>query len=276
MALASPLAEAIQDRFLLERELGRGGMASVYLARDLKLDRLVALKVMRSDLAPVLGPERFLREIRYTARLQHPHILPVFDSGETGGQLWYTMPYVEGESLRERLMRDGPLPVTEAVRLAREVAEALDHSHRHGLVHRDIKPENILLEEGHAVVADFGIARALSPGAGTTGASTDVGIVLGSPAYMSPEQACGEPTVDGRSDVYALGCVLYEMLAGAPPTMARNAEEVWARRVRERPPHVSAVREAVSPELDAVVGKALAPSAAARFATAAEFASALE
>jgi TolB-like protein/Flp pilus assembly protein TadD len=276
MALASPLAEAIHDRFLLERELGRGGMATVYLARDLKHDRLVALKVLRPDLAPVLGPDRFLQEIRYTARLQHPHILPVFDSGKAEGQLWYTMPYVEGESLRERLLREGQLPVSEAVRIAREVAEALDHSHRHGVIHRDVKPENILLEEGHAVVADFGIARALTRTTGAMPATTDAGIVLGSPAYMSPEQAMGEMTVDGRTDIYALGCVVYEMLAGVPPLMGPTAEAVFFRRRRERAPPLSLLRQTVSPELDAVVATALARLPADRFSTAAEFARALE
>lgn len=276
MALASPLAEAIHDRFVLERELGRGGMATVYLARDLKHDRLVALKVLRPDLATVLGPERFLREIRYTARLQHPHILPVFDSGDAEGQLWYTMPYVEGESLRERLQRELYLPVSEALRIAREVAEALDHSHRHGVIHRDIKPENILLEENHAVVADFGIARALTRATGATPATTQVGVVFGSPAYMSPEQAMGEPTVDGRTDIYALGCVVYEMLAGVPPLMGPTAEAVFSRRFRELAPPISMLRQTVSPELDAVVAKALARLPADRFNAAAELARALE
>jgi serine/threonine-protein kinase len=276
MALASPLAEAIHDRFLLERELGRGGMATVYLARDLKHDRLLALKVLRPDLAAVIGPDRFLREIRYTARLQHPHILPVFDSGEAKGQLWYTMPYVEGESLRERLQREVQLPVSEALRIAREVADALDYSHRHGVIHRDIKPENILLEESHAVVADFGIARPLSRVTGATPATTEVGVVLGSPAYMSPEQARGETTVDGRTDIYALGCVLYEMLAGAPPLMGLTAEAVLSRRLREAAPPISSLRQTVSPELEAVVARALARLPADRFNTAAEFVRALE
>ena len=251
-------------------------MATVYLAQDLKHDRLVALKVLRSDLGAVLGPARFLQEIRLAARLQHPHILPVFDSGEAEGQLWYTMPYVDGESLRERLRRDGQLPVVEALRIAREVAEALDHSHRHGVIHRDIKPENILLEEGHAVVADFGIARALSRAAGATPADTGAGVVLGSPAYMSPEQAMGETTVDGRTDIYALGCVLYEMLAGAPPLMGPTARAVLARRVSETVPHIAAALETVSPELDAVIARALATLPADRFTTAAEFAGALD
>jgi serine/threonine-protein kinase len=276
MTLVLPLAEALHERFLLERELGRGGMATVYLARDLKHDRLVALKVVRPDLAALLGPERFLQEIRFTAHLHHPHILPVFDSGEAEGQLWYTMPYVEGESLRERLRREGRLPVADALRIAGEVAEALDHSHRHGVVHRDIKPENILLEEAHAVVADFGIARDLSRAVVATAATTSAGVVLGSPAYMSPEQAMGETSVDGRTDIYALGCVLYEMLSGAPPLMAPGAQAVLARRVSEPAPHVSAVLKTVSPELDAAIAKSLAPLPADRFTTAAEFARSLK
>ena len=274
--MGSALAAALHDRFLLERELGRGGMATVYLAHDLKHDRLVALKVLRSELAAVLGPERFLQEIRLTARLRHPHILPVFDSGEAEGQLWYTMPYVDGESLRERLRREVQLPLPDALRIATEVAEALDHSHRHGVIHRDIKPENILLEESHAVVADFGIARALSRAAGATSANTEAGVVLGSPAYMSPEQAMGEVSVDGRTDVYALGCVLYEMLAGAPPLMGPTAQAVLARRLGEPAPRASALRVTVTPQLDAVIGKALASLPADRFTTAAEFARALE
>jgi serine/threonine-protein kinase len=276
MTLVLPLAEALHERFLLGRELGRGGMATVYLAHDLKHDRLVALKVLRPDLAALLGPERFLQEIRFTAHLHHPHILPVFDSGEAEGQLWYTMPYVEGESLRERLRREGRLPVADALHIAGEVAEALDHSHRHGVVHRDIKPENILLDETHAVLADFGIARDLSRAVVATAATTSAGVVLGSPAYMSPEQAMGETSVDGRTDIYALGCVLYEMLSGAPPLMAPAAQAVLARRVSEPAPHVSAVLKTVSPDLDAVIAKSLAPLPADRFTTAAEFARSLK
>jgi serine/threonine-protein kinase len=275
MALASPLAEAFHGRFVVERELGRGGMATVYLAHDLKHDRPVAIKVLRSEVASVLGPERFLKEIRFAARLQHPHILPVFDSGEADGQLWYTMPYVEGKSLRDRLQREIQLPVPEALRIASEVAEALDHSHRHGVLHRDIKPENILLEETHAVVADFGIARGLSRAAESTASTTEAGVVLGSPAYMSPEQAMGGPTLDGRTDIYALGCVLYEMLAGMPPLMGPTAQAVLARRVGEHVGPISILRQTVPIELDSVLARALAPLAADRFDTAGEFARAL-
>src|SRR5215210_1098771 len=211
------LAAALRDRYVIERELGRGGMATVHLARDRKHDRLVALKVLRQELAASLGAERFLREIRLAAGLQHPHILPIFDSGEAPGngagvgRLWYTMPYVEGPSLRDRLRQQAPLPVDEAVRIAREVALALDHAHRRGVVHRDIKPENILLSEGQALVADFGIARAIGAAAGDT--LTQVGVAIGTPMYMSPEQASGD-VADARSDLYSLGCTLYELLVG--------------------------------------------------------------
>ena len=205
------LATALRGRYTVERELGRGGMATVHLARDLKHDRPVALKVLHRELAHALGPDRFLREIQLTARLDHPHILPVFDSGEAAGFLWYTMPYLEGGSLRERLRREHQLPLEDAVQLAREVADALDCAHQAGIIHRDIKPENILLARGHARVADFGLARAVE----AAGASrlTDTGLAVGTPAYMSPEQASAGQ-VDARTDIYALGCVLFEMLAG--------------------------------------------------------------
>jgi serine/threonine protein kinase len=227
------------------RELGRGGMATVYLARDPKHDRPVALKVLHLELTHALGAECFLREIRTTARLDHPHILPVFDSGETNGLLWYTMPYVEGESLRDRLRREVQLPVDEAVRLAREVADAMGMGAPQGIVHRDIKPENILLREGHARVADFGVARAVEAAGG--GKLTETGLVLGTPAYMSPEQASGESNVDGRSDLYGLGCVLYEMLAGEPPyTGADGAGNCG--QVLERPrTHRARCRSSCSP-----------------------------
>src|SRR4051794_27001134 len=203
------LEASLHERYLIERELGQGGMATVYLARDRKHDRLVALKVLRPELAASLGPERFLREIRLAAGLQHPHILPIFDSGESAGRLWYTMPFVEGPSLRDRLREQSPLPIDEAVRIVREVAVALDHAHRRGVVHRDIKPENILLSEGQALVADFGIARAIGAAAGDT--LTQVGVAIGTPMYMSPEQASGD-AADARSDLYSLGCTLYELL----------------------------------------------------------------
>jgi eukaryotic-like serine/threonine-protein kinase len=258
---------------VLEKELGRGGMATVYLAHDLRHDRRVALKVLHSELAATLGPERFLLEIRTTARLQHPHILPVLDSGDAGGLLWYTMPYVEGESLRERLKREVQLPVEEAVRITREVAEALDYAHRHGVVHRDIKPDNIMLTEGHALVADFGIAKAVSGAGGET--LTQTGTALGTPAYMSPEQASPGTPLDGRSDIYSLGCVLYEMLAGEPPFTGPSSQAVIARHCAEPPRSLRVVRAVVPPGLERQVERALAKVPADRFQTASEFARSL-
>jgi len=206
------LTAALAGRYRIESELGAGGMATVYLAQDLKHRRQVAIKVLKPELASVLGPERFLREIEIAAQLTHPHILPLYDSGEAEGLLYYVMPYVEGESLRDRITREKQLPLDDALQVARETADALSYAHSHGVIHRDIKPENILLESGHAVVADFGIARAISAAGGER--LTETGLAVGTPAYMSPEQAAGEKNLDGRSDLYALGCVLYEMLAG--------------------------------------------------------------
>ena len=206
------LTTALADRSAIERELGAGGMATVYLAEDLKHHRPVAVKVLRPELAAVLGAERFLREIEITARLTHPHILTLLDSGEVEGFLYYVMPYIEGESLRDRMNREKQLPLDDALQFAREVADALSYAHSHDVIHRDIKPENILLEAGHAVIADFGIARAVTAAGGE--ALTDTGIAIGTPQYMSPEQAAGSKELDGRSDVYSLGCVLYEMLGG--------------------------------------------------------------
>ena len=269
--IPTPLFETLHDRYVLERELGRGGMATVYLARDVRHDRLVALKVLHPELAHALGPERFLREIHTTARLDHPHIISVFDSGETAGILWYTMPYVEGESLRERLRREGQLPMQDALRIVREVADALSYAHQQGIIHRDIKPENILLARGHARVADFGVAQALQQ----AGADrlTETGLAMGTPAYMSPEQAKGG-SVDGRSDLYALGCVLYEMLAGEPPYTGPTSQAVIAKRLSEPIPHLRTVR-AVPRWLEAAVTRALALSPADRYTTAAEFSEAL-
>src|SRR2546425_12272624 len=221
---------SLAGRYTIERELGRGGMATVYLARDLKHDRPVALKVLRPELAASVGAERFLREIQVTAHLTHPNILPLLDSGRADDFLYYLTPYVEGEPLRNRLDREGQLPVAEAVRLAASVADALDYAHRHDIVHRDIKPENILLEEGQPVVADFGIARALHAAEG--GNLTETGVTLGTAAYMSPEQATGDQ-VDGRTDIYSLGCVLYEMLAGEPPYTGATAQAISAQRISE-------------------------------------------
>ena len=271
--LLTRLRAALGDRYRLDRELGRGGMATVYLAHDLRHDRQVALKVLHPELAATLGPERFQREIRLAARLQHPHILTVHDSGETAGQLWFTMPFVEGESLRDRLRRDVQLPVEEAVRLASEVALALDYAHRHGVVHRDIKPENILLSDRQALVADFGVARAVD--AGLEGKLTETGLAVGTPAYMSPEQASGSSGLDGRTDVYALGCVLYEMLAGEPPYTGPTPQAIVAKRFVEPVPHLRTLRESVPQSAEVAVTRALAKVSADRFATAAEFAEAL-
>jgi len=269
------LREALRERYAFERELGRGGMATVYLARDLRHDRPVALKVLHPELANTLGPDRFLREIRLAARLQHPHILTVHDSGETAGQLWFTMPFVEGESLRQRLTREKQLPLEDALRIAREAADALAYAHQHGVIHRDIKPENILLTTGHALVADFGIARALAQGEAAE-RLTETGMTLGTPAYMSPEQAAGERTLDPRSDIYSLACVLWEMLAGEPPFSAPTVQAMIARRFTETPRPLRLVRETVPEGVEQAVAKALAKSPADRFAGAAEFARALE
>jgi serine/threonine-protein kinase len=246
-------------------------MATVYLARDLKHDRAVAVKILHPQLAAALGPERFLREICTTARLQHPHILTVLDSGEAASQLWYTMPYVRGESLRERIRREVQLPVDYAVELARQVALALDYAHREGIVHRDIKPENILLSEGQALVADFGLAKALETGGEQL---TATGIAVGTPQYMSPEQATGGQA-DSRADLYALGCVLYEMLAGEPPFTGRTPQATIAKRMLEPVPHVRTLRDTVPDSLEGVLTKALARAPADRFQTGSEFASAL-
>jgi eukaryotic-like serine/threonine-protein kinase len=273
----SQLQAALADRYRIERELGRGGMATVYLAHDLRHDRPVALKVLHPELAHALGPERFLREIKLAARLQHPHILSVHDSGAAEGYgpvpLWFTMPYVEGETLRSRLAREKQLPVGEALRLTREVALALDFAHRHGVIHRDIKPENILLCDNQALVADFGIGRALAGGAGEK--LTETGVVVGTPAYMSPEQAAGERELDGRSDTYSLGAVLYEMLAGEPPYTGATLQAMMAKRLTGEIPRISRVRPTVPVVVEQAVQKALALSPADRFTTPAEFAQAL-
>ena len=270
--LLAHLQAAFADRYTIERELGRGGMATVYLARDLKHDRPVALKVLRPELAAVLGAERFLREIRLTAQLQHPHILTLIDSGEADGFLYYVMPYVEGESLRQRLEREGQLPLDEALRITRAIASALDFAHGRGVIHRDIKPENIMLHQGEPMVADFGIALAVS----TAGRErlTETGLSLGTPAYMSPEQASAEPKLDGRSDQYSLASVLYEMLAGEPPYTGLTAQAIIAKRLTGAIPRLEVVRQ-VPPALAATVTKALAKAPADRFPTTGAFAAAL-
>jgi serine/threonine-protein kinase len=267
--LRAQLQDGLRGSYTIERELGRGGMATVYLAQDLRHDRPVALKVLRPELASSLGPERFQREIRLAARLQHPHILSVHDSGETAGQLWFTMPFVEGESLRDRLRRERQLPVEDALRIATEAARALDYAHQHGIVHRDIKPENILLtRDGSTLVADFGIARAL---AGDDDHLTQTGLSVGTPAYMSPEQASGDKALDARTDVYSLGTVLYEMLAGEPPFTGPTAQAIIARRLTEPAPSVRRLRPSVPESVDETIRRALAPLPADRFGSIAEF-----
>jgi serine/threonine-protein kinase len=267
------LQAALTGRYTIEHELGRGGMATVYLAQDLKHGRPIALKVLRPDLAAALGPGRFLREIEIAARLTHPNILPLHDSGEAGGLLYYVMPYVDGESLRSHLAREGPLPLDQALAIAREVASALGYAHEHGVVHRDIKPENVLLESGHAVVADFGVARAVWELAGDR--LTETGIAVGSPAYMSPEQAGAEERLDGRSDIYALGCVLYEMLVGEPPFTGPTPRAVAAKHLRQSVPSARITRPGVPAAVDWVIRTALAKVPADRFSDAAHFAAAL-
>jgi len=270
--LLNQLRVALAGRYRIERELGRGGMATVYLARDLKHKRPVALKVLGPNLSHSLGIERFLREIETAAGLQHPHILPLHDSGEVAGLLWYTMPYVEGESLRDRLTREPQLPIEEALGIAREVADALTYAHGRGVVHRDVKPENILLSGGHALVADFGVAKALDQA--SAGHLTETGMAVGTPQYMAPEQA-GGGAVDARADVYALGCVLYEMLAGEPPYTGTTPQAILAKRVLESVPHVRTLRESVPEGVEHAITRALAKMPADRFQTATEFARAL-
>ena len=269
----SALTDALADRYRVERELGQGGMATVYLAEDLKHARRVAVKVLHPDLAAALGAERFLSEIRTTANLQHPHILALHDSGVASGFLYYVMPYVEGESLRGRLEREKQLPIDDALRIARELADALGYAHARGVIHRDIKPENILLQGGHALVADFGIALAVQTAGGQR--LTQTGLSLGTPHYMSPEQAMGERAIDARSDVYALGAVTYEMLTGEPPFTGATVQAIVAKVMTERPTRPSAVRDTIPEAVDDAVLRALAKIPADRFGTAAEFATAL-
>ena len=266
------LTAALADRYAVVRELGRGGMATVYLAEDLKHRRPVAVKVLRPELAGALGPDRFLREIEIAARLDHPHILPLYDSGEAGGFLFYVMPFVEGESLRDRLAREKQLPIEEALQVAREVADALSYAHSRDVIHRDIKPENILLSGGHARVADFGIARAITEAGGER--LTGTGLAIGTPTYMSPEQAAGSQDLDGRSDLYSLGCVLYEMLAGTPP-FSGPLESMVRQHLTVNPPPVTTLRPAVPPAVAAALMRVLAKTPADRFSPAAQFAEAL-
>jgi eukaryotic-like serine/threonine-protein kinase len=271
--LLDRLTTALAGRYIIERELGAGGMATVYLAQDLKHDRRVAIKVLRPELAAVIGAERFLSEIRTTANLQHPHILALFDSGAADSFLFYVMPYVEGESLRDRLTREKQLPIADAVRIAKEVASALDYAHRHGVIHRDIKPENILLHDGQALVADFGIALAASKAGGSR--MTETGMSLGTPHYMSPEQAMGQREITARSDVYALGAITYEMLLGEPPFTGPTPQAIIAKVMTSEPVVPSIQRKSVPPAVDGAVMTALEKLPADRFGTAAEFADAL-
>jgi eukaryotic-like serine/threonine-protein kinase len=269
----SRLSAALTGRYAIERELGQGGMATVYLAEDLKHDRRVAIKVLKPELAAVLGGDRFVVEIKTTASLQHPHILPLFDSGTADGFLFYVMPYVEGETIRGRLNRETQLGVEEAVRIAREIADALDYAHRHGVIHRDIKPENILLHDGRAMVMDFGIALAVSAAAG--GRMTETGLSLGTPHYMSPEQATAEKEISGRSDVYSLASVLYEMLTGQPPHLGGSAQQIIMKIITEPALPMTALRKSVPPHVTAAVAVALEKLPADRFDSARSFAEAL-
>jgi eukaryotic-like serine/threonine-protein kinase len=267
--LVERLQQALAERYRIERELGRGGFATVFLATDVKHQRPVALKVLHPELALALGSARFLREIAMVAQFRHPHILPLYDSGAADGLLYYVMPFVEGESLRARLEREEQLPLEDALRITREVADALDYAHGLGVVHRDVKPENILFEAGHAVVADFGIARAVSS-AGTA-KLTETGFAVGTPAYMSPEQAAGDPALDGRSDSYSLGCVLYEMLGGAPPFTGPSPQAVLAAQIADPVPQLRSLRPTVPAGVERALERALAKEAGQRYATAEEF-----
>src|SRR5437868_1603223 len=273
--LRDQLLHALADRYAIEREIGAGGMATVYLARDLKHDRRVALKVLDPELAAVMGVERFLAEIRVTAHLQHPNLLPLFDSGETAnGSLFYVMPFVEGESLRHRVDREKQLPIGEALRITTAIASALDYAHRHHVIHRDLKPENVLFHEGQPLVADFGIALAVSQAGGHR--ITQTGLSLGTPQYMSPEQATGDRTIDGRTDIYSLGAMLYEMLTGEPPHAGTTAQAIIAKVITDKPRSIRLTRDTVSPGVERAVERALAKLPADRFATAHEFVDALQ
>jgi len=273
-AVAERLSSALADRYRIERHLGEGGMATVYLAEDLKHDRKVAIKVLKPELSAILGGERFLQEIKVTANLQHPNILPLYDSGDADGFLFYVMPLVEGDTLRDKMDREKQLSVEETVEIAKSVAAALDYAHRHNVVHRDIKPENVLLQDGQAVVADFGIALAVSQAGGTR--LTETGLSMGTPHYMSPEQATGDRELDARSDIYSLGSMTYEMLVGEPPHIGNSVQAIVAKILSERPSPITQTRDMVPVNVDAAVQKALAKSPADRFTSAAKFADALE
>ncbi len=267
------LESALATRYRLDRELGRGGMATVFLALDLRHERKVALKVLHPELSSALGSDRFLREIKLAARLNHPHIVPLFDSGEAGGFLYYVMPVVEGESLRDRLLRDGKIPLEQALNLVRGIASALDYAHRQDIVHRDIKPENVMLQDGEAMVMDFGIAKALSMAAGDT--LTQAGMMIGTPAYVSPEQAAGENLIDGRSDQYSLGCVLYEMLSGKKPFTGPTAQAVLSKRFSDPVPSIRAAFPDATDYMETAMLRALSKEASERYSTTMDFAKAL-
>ena len=269
--LRALLQAALADRYTLDRDLGRGGMASVVLARDLQRDRMVAIKVLHPELASTVGADRFKREIRVAAKLQHPHILSVMDSGEASGQLWFTMPFVEGENVYERLQREHQFAPAEALRIATAAAGALAHAHAQGVVHRDMKPDNILLSGEAVLVADFGVARAVSEVAEKL---TATGMIVGTPTYMSPEQASGDKAIDGRSDIFGLGCVVYEMLAGEPPFKGPNPQATLMRRFMG-PPRPLRPMVQVPEHVEAAIVRALAKDPAERYATAGEFADAL-
>ena len=281
------LKTALGDRYALERELGRGGMAAVYLARDLKHERQVAVKVLRPELAAALGAERFHREITIAANLNHPHILPLLDSGTAEEQLsdsptvrpsaflYYVMPYVEGESLRDKLAKEGELPITEAVRILRDVVDALSHAHKHNVVHRDIKPDNIMLADRHALVTDFGVAKAVSDATGRQQLTTE-GVALGTPTYMAPEQAAADPHIDHRVDIYAVGAVTYELLTGRPPFLGTTPQMILSAHLTDSPDPVTKYREAVPPPLEHLVLKCLEKKPADRWQTAEELLPRLE
>src|SRR3954466_658294 len=273
MPTTNSLSAALADRYIIERLIGEGGMAKVYLARDLRNHRHVALKVLRPDLGAVVGVDRFQAEIKVTANLQHPNLLPLFDSGAAGEMLFYVMPYVPGESLRARLDREKQLPVDEAVRLSCAIAGALDYAHRQGVIHRDLKPENILLQEGQPLIADFGIALAVSNAGGTR--ITQTGLSLGTPSYMSPEQATGDRVIDGRTDVYSLAAILYEMLTGDPPHRGHSSQSIIARVITEPVPSVRIARPNVPGHVADAIARGLEKVPADRWPTAGAFADAL-
>src|SRR4026209_1600474 len=270
---AERLEAALSDRYRIERELGAGGMATVYLANDIRHDRLVAVKGLRPGLAAVIAAERFLAEIQLTANLNHPHILPLFDSGEADSFLYYVMPYVEGESLREKLDREQQLSIDEAVHHGRAIASALDYAHRQGIVHRDMKPENVMLYEGEAMVMDFGIAKAVSAAGPET--LTQTGMMVGTPAYVSPEQAAGEANLDGKSDQYSLACILYEMIAGERPFSGTTPQSIMAKRFTETPRPLRAIRNTVPASVEKAVSRAMSTDGGARYATTAQVGQAL-